>query len=347
MNISAMHLPGPGRARRADDPGPRRRGARRRSSSRSARARGRRAVVDPARARPLSDHGGRRAPADPRRSRAVVLRAPRRIEFIVEGRFQGQADSPLSPLGERQAALAAAPARPSGPLPRPADPADAAARDRPLAAAPGRRDRERRREAARGRSRTCRPSRRPEAGLLEIGQGDWEGRPHARSSERWGDVLAAWRREPLTAWAPGGEPWPRSQDRVRADARDGSSRGSPRARAGFGCDRPRSRATRARRRRTQPLVDPRRPRRGVQGRAADPAGPAARAVLDVPVRPVRHHGRGAPRGRPRLLSSTTRRSTSPPRWTNRPRRPARHAGARAPCDMRHGLGRRSGSAAGR
>ena len=51
----------------------------------------------------------------------------------------------------------------------------------------------------------------PEPGLLEIGQGEWEGLPGRgdrralgrRSSRRW-------RRDPLAAWAPGGESLPKS-----------------------------------------------------------------------------------------------------------------------------------------
>jgi broad specificity phosphatase PhoE len=45
----------------------------------------------------------------------------------------------------------------------------------------------------------------PEPGLLEIGQGEWEGLPGTEVTERWGEVLELWRREPLLAWAPGGE----------------------------------------------------------------------------------------------------------------------------------------------
>jgi probable phosphoglycerate mutase len=47
--------------------------------------------------------------------------------------------------------------------------------------------------------------RRPEPGFLEIAQGAWEGLPGAEIQARWPDVIAGWRRDPLTAWAPGGE----------------------------------------------------------------------------------------------------------------------------------------------
>jgi broad specificity phosphatase PhoE len=56
---------------------------------------------------------------------------------------------------------------------------------------------------------------RPDAGFLEIGQGEWEGLYRAEIETRWGDVLATWRRRPLDAWAPGGESIPAVQARVR------------------------------------------------------------------------------------------------------------------------------------
>ncbi|MBI2777120.1 MAG: histidine phosphatase family protein [Chloroflexi bacterium] len=46
---------------------------------------------------------------------------------------------------------------------------------------------------------------RPDPGFLEIGQGEWEGLPGAEVEASWGEVLAGWRRDPLTSWAPGGE----------------------------------------------------------------------------------------------------------------------------------------------
>jgi probable phosphoglycerate mutase len=56
---------------------------------------------------------------------------------------------------------------------------------------------------------------RPDAGFLEIGQGEWEGLHHAEIEARWGDVLATWRRQPLDAWAPGGESLRDVQARLR------------------------------------------------------------------------------------------------------------------------------------
>jgi broad specificity phosphatase PhoE len=56
---------------------------------------------------------------------------------------------------------------------------------------------------------------RPDPGLAEIGQGEWEGLHRDEIEARWGDVLATWRRRPLEAWAPGGESLPDVRARVR------------------------------------------------------------------------------------------------------------------------------------
>ncbi|HXG25939.1 MAG TPA: histidine phosphatase family protein, partial [Candidatus Binatia bacterium] len=60
---------------------------------------------------------------------------------------------------------------------------------------------------------------RPDPGLLEIGQGEWEGLPTSEVVARWGDLLEAWRRDPLTSWAPGGESIAEVDIRVRAALR--------------------------------------------------------------------------------------------------------------------------------
>jgi broad specificity phosphatase PhoE len=57
--------------------------------------------------------------------------------------------------------------------------------------------------------------RRPEPGLLEIGQGSWEGLLTTEIEARWGELLTTWRRRPLDAWAPGGESIPEVQARLR------------------------------------------------------------------------------------------------------------------------------------
>jgi phosphoserine phosphatase len=144
-------------------------------------------------------------------------------QWVAEGRFQGQGDSRLSELGRRQALLTARrigrrTRRPSLPLPagapleiihspllRAAETATLIAR----AVSGGRGD-----DAVAGNV-----AMRPDDGLLEIGQGEWEGLPSAEVTERWGDVLTAWRRDPMTAWAPGGESIAEVDVRVRVALR--------------------------------------------------------------------------------------------------------------------------------
>ncbi len=46
---------------------------------------------------------------------------------------------------------------------------------------------------------------RAESGLVEIGQGEWEGLRREEVAARYGDLLAGWRRAPLEVNAPGGE----------------------------------------------------------------------------------------------------------------------------------------------
>jgi phosphoserine phosphatase len=150
----------------------------------------------------------------------VVLLRHGESQWITEGRFQGQGDSPLSDLGRRQAALAAErlahPHRPPA-LPIPAGP-PAAIHHSPLGrttetaamvveamAAPD--------------GFGSRPIVVPDPGFLEIGQGEWEGLPGATIVERWSAVLDGWRRDPLSAWAPGGESLPEVDGRVRAALR--------------------------------------------------------------------------------------------------------------------------------
>lgn len=146
----------------------------------------------------------------------LVLLRHGESEYIVEGRFQGQADTPLSPVGLRQAALAgqrlarphASPTLPvpSGsplevvhsPLRRTAQTAAAVATAGAVPTAFGHEI-----------------PLRPEPGFLEIGQGEWEGLHHTVISERYADVLRTWRHTPLEAWAPGGESLPEVQARVR------------------------------------------------------------------------------------------------------------------------------------
>jgi probable phosphoglycerate mutase len=140
---------------------------------------------------------------------SLVLVRHGESEFIVEGRFQGRAETPLSTIGRRQAErvadrLARPHVSPTLPVPTGApleivhSPLMRAAQ---TAAAIGEAMAD---EGAFGRQIAT----RPEAGLLEIGQGEWEGLHHTEIESRWGDVLATWRRRPLEAWAPGGEAIP-------------------------------------------------------------------------------------------------------------------------------------------
>jgi broad specificity phosphatase PhoE len=65
---------------------------------------------------------------------------------------------------------------------------------------------------------------RPDEGLREIGQGEWEGRLATEIAERWGEVLDAWRARPTEAWAPGGESLDEVQARVRPTLADAFGR---------------------------------------------------------------------------------------------------------------------------
>jgi len=127
--------------------------------------------------------------------------------WIAEGRFQGQADPPLSALGEEQAARVAArldgprggdPVPPTAPHALWSSPLGRArATARHMAALPGW------------------PSIRTADGLGEIGQGEWEGQPSTVVAERWPDLLAGWRRDPTAHHAPGGEALAEVDVRIR------------------------------------------------------------------------------------------------------------------------------------
>ncbi len=130
-------------------------------------------------------------------------------EWVAKGLFQGQGDSPLTEIGRRQALLTARRIarrgrRPMLPLPTGAphsivhSPLLRTAETASLIA----------RAVSSGRGGDAIPAPVPvhaEPGFLEIGQGEWEGLPGTEIVERWGDVLSAWRHDPLSAWAPGGE----------------------------------------------------------------------------------------------------------------------------------------------
>ena len=161
---------------------------------------------------------------DPARGRALstgldatlVLLRHGESTAIVEGRFQGRSDVPLSPLGLREAELAAA--RLARPHATPGLPVPAGAPleivHSPLARAAQTADAVARAVAAPDGFAWPVPLRADD-GFAEIGQGEWEGRLATEIAERWGDTLSAWRLRPTEAHAPGGETLDEVQARVR------------------------------------------------------------------------------------------------------------------------------------
>jgi broad specificity phosphatase PhoE len=132
--------------------------------------------------------------------------------FIVEERFQGQAETPLSPTGLRQADIVGRRlARPHDPpaLPVPSGPPLELVHS-PLQRTTQTMEAIRRAMDADGSS----VASRPDPAFLEIGQGDWEGLHRTEVGSRYARELSAWRRRPLEAWAPGGESLPAVQARV-------------------------------------------------------------------------------------------------------------------------------------
>jgi probable phosphoglycerate mutase len=136
-------------------------------------------------------------------------------EWLAEGRFQGRSDTPLTSLGQRQAALAgarlAAPDEPPR-LPVPAGEPVAVVHS-PLA-----RTRETAEAVAAAFATAGRPvpPLRPEPGLAEIAQGAWEGLFQREVEERYPVEIAGWRRDPVGVHAPGGESLRAVDARVRA-----------------------------------------------------------------------------------------------------------------------------------
>ena len=135
---------------------------------------------------------------------------------IVEGRFQGRMETPLSPLGRRQAELAGMRlADPIGPprIPVPAGPPVDIVHS-PLGRAAE--------TAAAARAGLVRvhgeravPGLRPDPGLAEIAQGEWEGLHREEVVGRYPVELEAWRLRPAEANAPGGETLVDASERVR------------------------------------------------------------------------------------------------------------------------------------
>lgn len=143
--------------------------------------------------------------------------------WVAQGLFQGQGDPPLTELGRRQALLTARriarrARRPV--LPLPAGPPHSIIHSPLLRAAETAQLIGRAVSGGRGEDAIAAPvPLHPEPELLEIGQGEWEGLAGSVVVERWGDVLEAWRRDPLTAWAPGGESLAEVDVRVRVGLR--------------------------------------------------------------------------------------------------------------------------------
>jgi broad specificity phosphatase PhoE len=150
----------------------------------------------------------------------LVLLRHGETEWIRQGLFQGQSETPLSAAGRHQAELAGSRlARPHEPpsLPVPGGRpleivhsplARTAATAEAVAAAI-------RRDAAAGGEDASAMVVRPDPGILELAQGQWEGIHQDEIARRWPDVLAGWRRRPWETWAPGGESPAQAQERVR------------------------------------------------------------------------------------------------------------------------------------
>jgi broad specificity phosphatase PhoE len=166
--------------------------------------------------RPRRREGGRVSDAIPPPAGDVTLVLVRHGETdaIRDRRFQGRADTPLSARGRRQAALVAD--RLAGrtlrpPLPLPVSPPrrivhSPLSRAADTAAA----------IAAAFRTAGADVPLVTEVALAEIGQGAWEGMRLEEIEAEHGAALAAWRRAPWVAHAPGGEALAQADARVRA-----------------------------------------------------------------------------------------------------------------------------------
>jgi phosphoserine phosphatase len=117
----------------------------------------------------------------------IILARHGETAWNAEGRYQGQEDIPLSPVGEAQAAALAA---------RLVDVPIARAVASPLSRA------RRTAEIALG-DRSAMLATDP--GLMEIAHGEWEGLLAAEIRERDGERLRAWRDTPHDVLMPGGE----------------------------------------------------------------------------------------------------------------------------------------------
>jgi probable phosphoglycerate mutase len=116
----------------------------------------------------------------------ILLARHGETPWNAEGRYQGQIDIPLSPVGERQAALLAERLREVRITRAVASPLSRARRTA---------------EVALGESRAAMLSFEPE--LMEIAHGTWEGKLASEIRAEDGDRLAAWREAPETVLMPG------------------------------------------------------------------------------------------------------------------------------------------------
>ena len=117
----------------------------------------------------------------------IILARHGETAWNAEGRYQGQEDIPLSPIGESQAAALSR---------RLADLPIARAVASPLSRA---RDTARIALGERAAMLTFDP------GLMEIAHGEWEGLLAAEIRERDPDLMRAWREAPHEVLMPGGE----------------------------------------------------------------------------------------------------------------------------------------------
>lgn len=141
---------------------------------------------------------------------SIVLVRHGESTWVAEGRFQGRGDPPLSELGKRQARMVAdrlSRRDERTPLPIPGGPPQGIWHS-PL-----------HRAAATAKiiadQQPTGIELHPTEGLTEIAQGEWEGMPQVEVIARWSKELAAWRRTPSTAHAPGGESLVDAAARVR------------------------------------------------------------------------------------------------------------------------------------
>jgi len=119
-------------------------------------------------------------------------------DWNVEGRYQGQADPPLNEHGREQAQKLAADLRDAG--------LDI------LYSSPLRRAR----ETAQALEGCLGLSVRFDGRLMEVSQGDWEGRRRGRIEQLYPELLRRWEVDPWSASPPGGETLLEVQARVNA-----------------------------------------------------------------------------------------------------------------------------------